>query len=62
MALGCGRAGCWPLGLFAIAIDWQRNGLCRAQKDSEKSFTEHLVRYEYVGQAQRDDLATAKAA
>ena len=46
---------------YGIAADWQKNWTLPGADGLGEIFTEHLVHYEYVGQAQRDNLAVAKA-
>jgi hypothetical protein len=47
---------------YGIAADWQKNWTLPGADGLGAIFTEHLVHDEYVGQAQRDNLAAAKAA
>jgi len=45
---------------YAVAADWQKNWTLAGGQGLGEIFTEHLVHYEYVAQAQQDNIEVGK--
>ncbi len=56
------QMGAVVLPWYAVAVDWQKNWTLPGGQGLGEIFAEHLVHYEYVAQAQQDNMEAGASA